>query len=374
MEGKKVIEFRHPGLERRRVAIFLAVLAVLALILAFFFVDQGRNWDRVHRFFAYGSQDVEILTDTAPGVLADLEGKLVTAGFDGVSLFDKNGKELFVTAATLNHPVLQTGSGKILAYDAGGTTMLLLDEAGRNQLTEPLSGAIFDADLASDGSLAYITASSREKSRLVVLDPNQKCLLTLNSTTRYLMACTVAPGADYACAIALGEAEGVFQSTAAIYRTDRKEPLAEVDLGSQVIYDVEFWGDDWICALGQEELLVFDLHGTISGRYPTSNVVDYDLQGDGFAALVVPVGAGRDLVTVDHKGRELSRMALDMSPEVDVNGKYVAVLTSTGLTISGRKLERWAYTEDVAGVNAICVNPDGTAYLADASGVRRYLP
>ena len=40
-----MIPFRHPGQERRRLSIFVAVLATLALVLAFFVVDGGRNWD-----------------------------------------------------------------------------------------------------------------------------------------------------------------------------------------------------------------------------------------------------------------------------------------------------------------------------------------
>ena len=36
-----MIPFRHPGQERRRLSIFVAVLATLALVLAFFVVDGG---------------------------------------------------------------------------------------------------------------------------------------------------------------------------------------------------------------------------------------------------------------------------------------------------------------------------------------------
>ena len=75
-----IIPFRHPGQERRRLSIFLAALAVLALILAFFVVDGGRNWDRVRRFFAYGTQTLSISVDATPGALGELDGNLVVAG------------------------------------------------------------------------------------------------------------------------------------------------------------------------------------------------------------------------------------------------------------------------------------------------------
>lgn len=96
-----MIPFRHPGQERRRLSIFVAVLATLALVLAFFVVDGGRNWDRVHRFFSYGTEQVQISMDTAPGALGELDGRLVTAGAEGVTLYDKDGKVSFLAAASL---------------------------------------------------------------------------------------------------------------------------------------------------------------------------------------------------------------------------------------------------------------------------------
>ena len=48
----KIIPFRHPGQERRRLSVFLAVLVALALVLAFFVIDGGQNWDRAGRCFS----------------------------------------------------------------------------------------------------------------------------------------------------------------------------------------------------------------------------------------------------------------------------------------------------------------------------------
>ena len=53
--------------------------------------------------------------------------------------------------------------------------------------------------------------------------------------------------------------------------------MAEVDLGNQVIFDLRFWGKNRICALGEEELLVFDTKGEVLGRYDTGSVTDFDL-------------------------------------------------------------------------------------------------
>ena len=161
-----MIPFRHPGQERRRLSIFVAVLATLALVLAFFVVDGGRNWDRVHRFFSYGTEQVQISMDTAPGALGELDGRLVTAGAEGVTLYDKDGKVSFLAAASLTSPVVQGDGGYILAYDAGGTTIVLLDGKGEVRWEGSLPGPVYDADLTEDGYLCYVSAGSAVKSEL----------------------------------------------------------------------------------------------------------------------------------------------------------------------------------------------------------------
>lgn len=59
------------------------------------------------------------------------------------------------------------------------------------------------------------------------------------------------------CAVSLEERDGAVSSVAVVYRTDREDPVAEVDLGNQVIFDLQFWGKAGFAALGEEELLVF---------------------------------------------------------------------------------------------------------------------
>ena len=202
----KIIPFRHPGQERRRLSVFLAVLVALALVLAFFVIDGGQNWDRVGRFFSYGTQELQIALDAPASALGELDGQLVTAGADGVTLYDKDGQVRFLAAASLTE----------------------------------------------DGYLCYVTAGSAVKSELQLLDREQRSVFAVHAATRYFTGCAAAPGGGVVCAVALEEQEGTVSSVAVVYRTDREDPVAEVDLGSQVIFDLRFWGKNRICALGEE--------------------------------------------------------------------------------------------------------------------------
>lgn len=370
-----IIPFRHPGQERRRLSIFLAALAVLALILAFFVVDGGRNWDRVRRFFAYGTQTLSISLDATPGALGELDGNLVVAGAEGVTLYDKQGQVSALVAASFTSPVVQTGGGCVLAYDAGGTTLLLLDRKGQMRLEADLTGTVYDADLTEDGYLSYVTRADTVKSELQVLDREQRAIFTVHAATRFFTRCAAAPGGETVCAVALGEQDGAFAATAVVYRTDREEPVAEVDLGNQVIYDLRFWGKNRICALGEESLMVFNSDGKILGQYETGGLTDFDLGGDGFAVLVLPESGGQALVTVNAKGEELGRLSLPGGvADVSARGKYVAYLAGGSLTVSGKKLAGWFSTQEVGTATRVQACAVGMAYLADNRAATRVLP
>lgn len=373
-EQKKVIPFRNPRRERWRLAVFSGILGVLILVLIFFAVDEGRNWDALSRFFAYGNGELTLELASPVDVSAELDGNLTTVSRDGVTLYDREGKVRFVAAASLSAPVLRTAEDTILVYDAGGTELALLDRNGNVLLEGNAGGTLFDADLASDGALACTTASDREKAQLQVYDREQAPCYTVYSATRFLTTCAVAPGAEYVCAVALGELEGSFQSSAVIYRTDREEPVAEVPLGNQLIYDMRFWGEDRICALGENSMAVFSTDGKLLGTYTYSGLTAYSLEGDGFAALTIRSGSGYRLVTVNHKGQELGARDLGQSPgAVDVNGKYVAVLLDGTLTLSGKKLDAWYSTQELFG-NQVQVSGNGVAYVIQSQTAQRYLP
>ena len=262
-----------------------------------------------------------------------------------------------------------------MAYDAGGTTLLLLDRKGQMRMEADLTGTVYDADLTEDGYLSYVTQADTVKSELQVLDREQRAIFTVHAATRFFTRCAAAPGGETVCAVALGEQDGAFAATAVVYRTDREEPVAEVDLGNQVIYDLRFWGKNRICALGEESLMVFNSDGKILGQYETGGLTDFDLGGDGFAVLVLPESGGQALVTVNAKGEELGRLSLPGGvADVSARGKYVAYLAGGSLTISGKKLAGWFTTQEVGTAARVQACAVGMAYLADNRAAARVLP
>lgn len=378
-EQNRVIAFRHPARERRRLTIFLVFLAVLALAIGFFFVDGGRNWDRIQRFFTYGGKETVTSFDSAGAkALAVFRGGLAVADQDGLTVYDQNGREEFLAAMSLSSPAVCAAEDYILGYDVGGTALALVNKSGRAVLQDAAEGRLLDADLAPDGYLCFTSAGSSAKSVLSVYSKNQRNSFTVYSASRYLSACAVAQGGKMVCAVALGQKDNVFESTAVLYRTDTEEPVAEVSLGNQLIYDLRFWGSGTVCAVGEERLVVFTTKGKVLGEYACAGLAAYSLQGDGFAALQLPSaqgGSGWDLVTVGEKGQELGRVSVaEAGMHLSAQGKYLALLTASGLSIYSRTLQLWASSPDAAGADGVLMCADGSALLVEGQTARRYLP
>lgn len=373
-KNNKIIPFRHPGRQKRRLLVFLVILGVLILLVSFFAIDHGKNWDALSRYFTYGDKSLEIPMTVNAKKLAELDGNLVVADTERIILYNEDGKEQFVASVAMNSPVLDTTKHRILAYDAGGKTLLLMDSNGTSLLKDAPTGRVLHADLASDGSMCYTATSDRYKSQLQVYDRKQLLCYTVYSVKQHFTACAVAPGADHVCAIALGTEDGSFGSEAMIYRTDRKDPVAQVPLGNQLIYDVVFWGKDTICALGETSMVIFTTEGEILGTYPCDNVVAFDLEGDSFAALVYEAEGGYELVTVDKQGKELGRVSMDRFYGLDVAGKYVARLDETGMVLSGKGMQTWSENSDGMRATGVLVCENGTAFLVDSQEARLFLP
>lgn len=371
---KKIIPFRKQMRDRRAMAVFLAVLAMLVLVLIFFVVDGGRNWDAVQRFFAYGNTELRIERG-AITQWAQLDGALVTAGADGVVCYDEDGNVVFVASAELSSPEIKTGKETVLAYDAGGNQLVLMNDDGTILLNPPDLGTIYDADLSPDGTMACISDGSREKTILQVYDRKQLVCFTVYSDTRYLARCAVSPNAERVCAVALGEEDGNFNSTAVIYDTDREEPVAELSLGNQMIYDVEFWGKDTICLIGEKSLITINTKGERLGTYEFGVLLDYTLEGEDFCALVVGDETGYSLVTLNKKCRTLGTTILRSADvQVAAGGKYLAWIDDGMLYMSSPAMPNVKGQEVDGIVSGLCVDDPGVCYVLDSRGATRYLP
>ena len=209
---------KHPGLGKR-IAVFAVLLVfVTGGVAAYVFRDR-LNLDALQRYVRYlnVSEDSKtgrfVYDESNSNRYAGLSGGLSVASATGLSLYDKDGVETASIQVSMSAPVLKTGGDLALAYDTGGNTLEAASQKRGSVLHISSQKPILDADIASDGSICYLSSESGYRAVLYVYNSQQALIYRWLSSSQYFMRCTVSSGAKYAAAAALGQEDGMFQSS-----------------------------------------------------------------------------------------------------------------------------------------------------------------
>ena len=196
---------KHPGLGKRIAVFALLLVLVTGGVAAYVFRDR-LNLDALQRYVRYlnVSEDSKtgrfVYDESNSNRYADLSGGLSVASATGLSLYDKDGVETASIQASMSAPVLKTGGEIAMAYDTGGNTLEAASQKNGSVLHISSQKPILDADIASDGSICYLSSESGYRSVLYVYNSQQALIYRWLSSSQYFMRCTVSSGAKYAAA------------------------------------------------------------------------------------------------------------------------------------------------------------------------------
>ena len=359
--------------------VFFAFAAALAICVVCILLIGGRRLTgRVERVLRYtGEQTVFSLDAHSSNRYRSFRSGLAVASSDGLQCFDQYGSQTALVQSSFDNPVVLCGDSIALGYGVGGSSICTAHYSKGEQLNLTVPGSLIDVDLSADGYICSASSQSGYKTVLNVFDPSGAETYSWFSSTHFFSQCAVSDRGSAICAIALGLDGGRFQSSAVSFATDRSEPVAELPLGDDLIYDLAFIGDRTLCAVGESALQFFDIDGSRSTQYSYEGgqLLRYDLCGDGFAVILCNMnqaGSRYRITTVSASGNELASLALDETvQDLTANGKYLAVLTSGGLRVYDSRLRLCLSEDGVGFATRVCVQRDGAALLIDGSTARR---
>ena len=240
--------------------------------------------------------------------------------------------------------------------------------------------AILDADIAADDSICYLSSEPGYKSVLYVYNSQQSLIYRWLSASQYFMRCAVASGSKYAAAAVLGQQDGMFESSVVLFRTDAEEIACTIPIGNAMIYDLHFVSDSKLCVLAEDALSFYDLDGNLLGSfsYGESYLKDYTTDGSGCLTLVMNLyqaGNRYTVLTVGYDGAELGRLSSgEQILDISAAGKYLAILTSSSLSIYDQTLQEYDVSDNTAGAASVVMRADGSAILLANGHGTLYVP
>lgn len=352
--------------------IFLAIVLVVVVLLGLFLLSGSTALDGIKRFFRYGGVDRETYGAIDFDHFGSVEcclvnDRLAIATQEQLTVYAEDGAVLARHTGSYPSAALTSSEKYLLAYDIGGNHLAVTDADGKLRFELDASGLIYDAALAESGAVCVLTDSSSCRAVLEVYSKNGSLLFRRNSKTNYLNTCALSPNHEFVAATTLGQENIAFSASAQVFDTASDTVYAEIPLGAQLIYDLQFLDETTLCAVGENSLVFFTADGAILGEYAAddSELMAYSFGGDGYvAALYDSFNAnGRyRLLTMDESGTVIAEASLDHTPlSLSACKEYVAVLSDMTLQIFNRELKE-QNTAPNSIWQTVLIRSDGTAY------------
>lgn len=242
---------RKGGRLRRFGIFFLVLAAVLGVVLVAAYRD-GTGFDALRRLFSYGSgeestaeaqYDYDASDSNRFAVLGD---SLVVLSDTKLQVLTRGGEEIWSTSVRMSAPALETGGGRAVAYDVGGTELYVVDEGGEIlTLTAPEDAPYFSARLNEDGWLAVTTELPGYKGGVTAYNSQGTEVFSLTASDRFVIDARVTDDDNTLAVVTLGQENSVFVSNMVLYSL---ETAGNVDPAAD--YDVT---DGLVAAVGEQD-------------------------------------------------------------------------------------------------------------------------
>lgn len=371
----------------------LAFLATAALVLGSVFLVanwQKLNFDFIRRYFTYRSlsknESGQVESFSYVGGVnssfAQSGSDLLVCSPSGIRLYSAGGSAYVDQSCTMTSPVVSTGGGAILVYEAGGQQLYVYkDRTLAFSRTE--GDPILSASLSAQGLLTVVTQASGLKGAVTIYDAAFQPSLGVNVSSRFITDAILSPDGRTLALATAGQTGGIYDSQIAFYSVSRSSEDAQADavcsLGNNVVLRLN-WDSEPLRVLGENALCLVSREGELAGSYSYGwrYLKGYSLDGDGRCALLLGkyrAGTSAELVSVDLAGRELASIPVeDQILSLSAQGRYLSVLTADGLTIYTDGLEPYHSTTDLQGARKVLQHADGSVTLIAGETARLYLP
>ncbi len=329
--------------------------------------DQGRT--QVYSYSADRSNLYEMLGE-----------RLIVVSATRITVLSDDGTEVYAKGVKLGSPAIVRGGKTVAVYGVGSEELYVLSESGLvRDMSEKLEGALISVSLNSSDYMAVVSEKTGYKASVTAYDPNGEAVFAFNSSARYIADAAVEKNCESLSVVALGEADGAFESVINRYALRDGEQISTCSLDNTLLYALGGVGGR-VGALTDDRFVTLGVDGSLSGAYYYAYpyLRAYSFGGTDFAVLALSrsrSGSAGKLVTVGSGGNQIASMDLRKEVlDVSASGKYLAVLYSDSLTVYTSDLQQYAVLEDSNYAKNVLMRSDGTALLLGSAEAWLYIP
>lgn len=360
-------------------------IALAAGLIVFAFANRDNlTWDNISNWWTY-----DVLGNAGNGYPVNLIGAEVKSGNFSVNqghvayasdtsfvTLNSTGSEVANVQLRYSKPVMKSSGNRFLTYGIGTTGYQIQDFDGMLYSGEA-EGAIYTADITSNGVYGIITEGSGYLSVLYVFNSNNNRIYKYSFSEYYINSITLNSDGSGCVACGITSDNGAVKTGVYVLDFTKEEPVSQYSINGDTIVDSDYLNDNRVVLVGQSSSYIIKRgeENYVTVKYDSKTLANYCFNPDtnSFALALSKSGDGRSCVIeiYNDNGEKTSSIDTDYGAEsISLYKGTVAILdgnTAYGFNSEGTQL----YSCDTGtGSKRLILTSDNTAYVLSVNQVR----
>lgn len=360
-------------------------IALAAGLIVFAFANRDNlTWDNISNWWTY-----DVLGNAGNGYPVNLVGTEVNSGNFAVNqghvayasdtsfvTLNSTGSEVANVQLRYSKPVMKSSGNRFLTYGIGTTGYQIQDFDGMLYSGEA-EGAIYTADITSNGVYGIITEGSGYLSVLYVFNSNNNRIYKYSFSEYYINSITLNSDGSGCVACGITSDNGAVKTGVYVLDFTKEEPVSQYSINGDTIVGSDYLNDNRVVLVGQSSSYIIKMgeENYVTVKYDSKTLANYCFNPDtnSFALALSKSGDGRSCVIeiYNDNGEKTSSIDTDYGAEsISLYKGTVAILdgnTAYGFNSEGTQL----YSCDTGtGSKRLILTSDNTAYVLSVNQVR----
>ena len=368
----------------KKILIGVCITLVAGLIVFAFANRDNLTWDNISNWWTY-----DVLGNAGNGYPVNLVGTEVNSGNFAVNqghvayasdtsfvTLNSTGSEVANVQLRYSQPVMKSSGNRFLTYGIGTTGYQIQDFDGMLYSGEA-EGAIYTADINSNGVYGIITEGSGYLSVLYVFNSNNNRIYKYSFSEYYINSITLNSDGSGCVACGITSDNGAVKTGVYVLDFTKEEPVSQYSINGDTIVDSDYLNDNRVVLVGQSSSYIIKMgeENYVTVKYDSKTLANYCFNSDtnSFALALSKSGDGRSCVIeiYNDNGEKTSSIDTDYGAEsISLYKGTVAILdgnTAYGFNSEGTQL----YSCDTGtGSKRLILTSDNTAYVLSVNQVR----
>ena len=360
-------------------------IALAAGLIVFAFANRDNlTWDNISNWWTYdvlgnagNGYPVNLIgTEVKSGNFAVNQGHVAYASDTSFVTLNSTGSEVANVQLRYSKPVMKSSGNRFLTYGIGTTGYQIQDFDGMLYSGEA-EGAIYTADISSNGVYGIVTEGNGYLSVLYVFNSNNNRIYKYSFSEYYINSIALNSDGSGCVACGITSDNGAVKTGVYVLDFTKEEPVSQYSINGDTIVDCDYLNDNRAVLVGQSSSYIIKRgeENYVTVKYDSKTLANYCFNPDtnSFALALSKSGDGRSCVIeiYNDNGDKTSSIDTDYGAEsISLYKGTVAILdgnTAYGFNSEGTQL----YSCDTGtGSKRLILTSDNTAYILSVNQVR----